>query len=54
MNGYFVRLYKLFDEGEDANRQMANITDEAASLKQQIAKMPHTVALYTVVSKGPL
>ena len=51
MNSYFTRLYKRFSQGGDANRQVASITDEAASLKQQIAKMPHTVALYTVVSK---
>ncbi len=51
MNDYFARLYKLFAEGGDANRQLANITDETASLKEQIARMPHTVALYTVVSK---
>lgn len=52
ISGYFVRLYKLFSEGGYANRQVAVITDESASLKQQIAKMPHTVALYTVVTSG--
>ena len=51
MHEYFARIYKLFSEGGDANRQLANITDEAASLKEQIARMPHTVALYTVVSR---
>lgn len=51
MNSYFTRLYKQFSQGRDANRQVANISDETASLKQQISKMPHTVALYTVVSK---
>jgi CHAT domain-containing protein/Tfp pilus assembly protein PilF len=51
MNDYFARLYMLFSNGGDANRQVADITDETATLKEQIAKMPHTVALYTVVSK---
>lgn len=51
MNDYFARLYKLFRAGRDANRQLANVTDETASLKEQIGNMPHTVALYTVVSK---
>ena len=51
MNSYFTRLYKQFSQARDANRQMANISDETASLKQQIVRMPHTVALYTVVSK---
>ena len=51
MNEYFARLYKVFSKGGDASRQVAEITDETASLKQQIAKMPHTAALYTFVSK---
>ena len=51
MNEYYARLYKLFSGDGSANRQVASVTDETALLKQQIARMPHTVALYTIVSK---
>jgi CHAT domain-containing protein/Tfp pilus assembly protein PilF len=51
MSDYYSRLYTLFGKDSDANKQVADVKGEAASLRQQIAKMPHTVALSTVVAK---
>jgi CHAT domain-containing protein/Tfp pilus assembly protein PilF len=51
MSDYYSRLYTLFGKDSDANKQVADVKGEAASLKQQIARMPHTVALSTVVAK---
>jgi CHAT domain-containing protein len=50
LNDYYARLYKLFGSGAEANKQIADIQGSAAALRQQIARMPHTVALYTVVT----
>lgn len=51
MNDYYTRLYKLFGKNGGANKQVADVQGDVAVLRQQIAKMPHTVALYTVVAE---
>jgi CHAT domain-containing protein len=48
---YYARLYTLLGEGSDANTQVANATNQASALKKELAQLPHTVALYTMVSK---
>jgi CHAT domain-containing protein len=48
---YFARLYTLLGDGSDANREVADITGNVSELKQALAKMPHAVALYTLVSE---
>jgi CHAT domain-containing protein/Tfp pilus assembly protein PilF len=49
LNDYYGRLYKLFSTAGDANKQVADVKGDVSLLKQAIAKMPHTVALYTLV-----
>jgi CHAT domain-containing protein/uncharacterized protein HemY len=50
LNDYYARLYKLFGDS-DANKQVADVKGQAMLLRQQIARMPHTVALYTMMTK---
>ena len=50
LNDYYAHLYVLFDKKGDANKQVADVKGGVSALKQTIAKMPHTVALYTLVS----
>lgn len=51
LNDYYSRLYTLFGQNSDANKQVADVKGDVSLLKQTIAKMPNTVALYTLVSK---
>ncbi len=50
LNDYYTRLFTLFGATSDANKQVANVKGDVSLLKQTIAKMPHTTALYTLVS----
>jgi len=50
MDSYYARMYTLFGKGAGANKEVAEVKGNAALLKQQIAHMPHTVALYTTVT----
>jgi len=49
LNDYYIRLYTLFGQNSDANKQGADVKGHVSVLKHTIAKMPHTVALYTLV-----
>ena len=49
LNDYYIRLYTLFGQNSDANKQVADVKGDVSVLKQTIARMPHTVALYTLV-----
>ena len=51
LNDYYTRLYTLFGATSDANKQVADVKGDVSLLKQTIARMPHTVALYTMVGK---
>ena len=51
LNNYYSRLYTLFGQNSDANKQVADVKGDVSLLKQTIAKMPNTVALYTLVGK---
>ena len=48
---YNNRLYKLFSASGDANKQLADVKGQVDDLNQALLKMPHTVALYTLVGK---
>ena len=50
LNDYYVRLYSLLGKNGGANKQVADVKGDVAVLKQTIAKMPNTVALYTMVT----
>ncbi|MGB6611819.1 MAG: CHAT domain-containing tetratricopeptide repeat protein [Acidobacteriaceae bacterium] len=50
LNDYYARLYKLFGQGSEANKQVADVKGDAATLRDQIAHTPHAVALYTVLT----
>ena len=50
LNDYYARLYKLFGQGSEANKQVADVKGDAATLRDQVARAPHTVALYTVLT----
>jgi CHAT domain-containing protein len=49
LNDYYARLYTLFGTSSSANRQVADVKGDVSLLKQALAKMPRTVALYTLV-----
>ena len=51
LNDYYARLYLLFGKNSEANKQVADVKGDVSLLKQTIARMPHTVALYTLVGK---
>lgn len=51
LDGYFARLYKLFDGG-NANDRVTAVKGNTAALDDIIGEMPHTVALYTSVTKN--
>ncbi len=51
LNDYYARLYALFANNSDANKQVADVKGDVSLLKQAIAKMQRTVALYTLVGK---
>ena len=49
LSDYYARLYVLLGKDIGANRQIADVKGDVSVLKQTIAKLPHTVALYTLV-----
>ncbi len=49
LNDYYARLYVLFGKDSEANKQVADVKGDVSVLKQTIAKMPRTMALYTLV-----
>jgi CHAT domain-containing protein/Tfp pilus assembly protein PilF len=51
LNDYYARLYLLFGKNSDANKQIADVKGDVSELQQTIVRMPHTVALYTMVGK---
>jgi CHAT domain-containing protein len=51
LNEYYAQLYVLLGKDSGANRQVADVQGDVSLLRQAIARMPHTVALYTLV--GP-
>jgi CHAT domain-containing protein len=46
---FYSRLYVLFGKVNRANNQVDAVQGNVSSLKQTLGKMPHTVALYTLV-----
>ena len=50
LHDYYDRLYVLFGNNSAVNQQVADVDRNVAALKQTIAKMPNTVALYTMVT----
>lgn len=50
-DGYYARLYTRFGKNSSANKEVAEVKGNAALLRQQLAQMPQTVALYTLVTK---
>jgi CHAT domain-containing protein len=46
---FYSRLYALFGKTSSANNQVRDVKGPVSDLKQIIAQMPHTVALYTLV-----
>ena len=50
LNDYYGRLYVLFGKNSEANKQLADVKGDVSLLEDQIAEMPHTVALYTMVT----
>jgi CHAT domain-containing protein/Tfp pilus assembly protein PilF len=51
LSAYYDRLYVLFGKNGDANKQKSVAVADVSLLQDQIAEMPHTVALYTLVGK---
>ena len=51
LDQYYARLYALLGGGGDANKQVEDVKAGVSALAQEIAEMPHTVALYTLVGK---
>ena len=50
LNDYYDRLYVLFGKNSEANKQLADVKGDVSLLEDQIAEVPHTVALYTMVT----
>ena len=50
LSDYYARIYKLFGASGDANKQVADVKGDVSLLKQAIARMPKTVALYTLLT----
>lgn len=51
LNQYYDRLYVLLGAGSNANSKVADVKGEVSALSHILARMPHTVALYTLVGK---
>jgi CHAT domain-containing protein/Tfp pilus assembly protein PilF len=49
LNVFYSRLYALFGKASSANNQVRDVKGPVSELKEIIAEMPHTVALYTLV-----
>jgi CHAT domain-containing protein/Tfp pilus assembly protein PilF len=50
LSAYYARLYVLF-ASSDANKQVADVQGQVSGLRKILARMPRTVALYTLVGK---
>jgi CHAT domain-containing protein/tetratricopeptide (TPR) repeat protein len=48
---FYSRLYDLFGKVSSANNQVRDVKGPVSDLKGIIAKMPHTVVLYTLVGR---
>jgi CHAT domain-containing protein/predicted negative regulator of RcsB-dependent stress response len=48
---FYSRLYDLFGKVSSANNQVRDVKGPVSDLKRIIAKMPHTVAMYTLVGR---
>jgi CHAT domain-containing protein len=48
---YLTHLYEVFGKNGSANKETADIKGQSKSLQQAIAKMPKTVALYTMAGE---
>jgi len=51
LNDYIARLYTILVNDSNANKQVNDEKEDVSLLKQTIAKIPHTVGLYTLVGK---
>ena len=52
LNDYYARLYTVFGgNGDAANTQVRDVKGSVSALRQTIARMPRTVALYTLITK---
>lgn len=51
LSDYYKRLYTLLGANSNANKQIADVKGNVSALNQALAKMPHTVALYTLMGK---
>jgi CHAT domain-containing protein/Tfp pilus assembly protein PilF len=49
LDAFYSRLYDLFGKSNSANNQVREVKGPVTELKRIIAKMPRTVALYTLV-----
>jgi len=49
LDAFYTRLYDLFGKSNTANNQVREVKGPVSELKRIIAKMPRTVALYTLV-----
>jgi CHAT domain-containing protein/tetratricopeptide (TPR) repeat protein len=54
LDHYYAELYELLGKDSNANRQIAEVKGNTSALQQTIAKMPHTVGLYTTVGDDKL
>lgn len=54
LDAYYSRLYVLFGAGAGANEKVDNVKAGVSALGREIAEMPHTVALYTLVGKSQI
>ncbi len=52
LNNYFDRLYVLFGEDSQANKQVADVKRDVSALEDQIADTPNAVALYTIITNN--
>ncbi len=51
LSDYYKRLYTLLGANSNANKEIADVKGNVSALNLALAKMPHTVALYTLVGK---
>lgn len=51
LNDYYARLYLAFGKNNEANKTLADVKGNVSLLRQTIAKLPHTVAIYTLVGQ---
>jgi len=54
LNDYYSRLYEVFGSTEAANEKLNDVKGNVSILQQEVAKLPHTVALYTAIAKEEL